>query len=165
MKPSILLALIKHCGSSGNPSRSHWRKDERGFSLVVVLLVVLTVILGSLAIVNRATAGRLAATFQISNREARETAETGIVVIVSELNKEANRKILVSGQSPSAWTQSDTNLVNPCTGFTSAGVVQATSTPTATAINYKSGAVTSGTRQYQLESITYSQTPTRTQST
>ncbi|MCS5700362.1 hypothetical protein NZK32_15080 [Cyanobium sp. FGCU-52] len=116
-------------------------------------------VVGSLAIANRTTSGRLASALQVSNREARDVAEAGIVEIVSELNKERNRKLLVSGQAPSSWSASDAALVNPCTGFTSGGSTQATSAPTTTAINYGTTSVTSGTRQFQLESITYSLTP------
>lgn len=124
--------------------------QQGGFSLAAVLLVGLAVVLGSLAIANRTTSGRLGSAFQVSNREAREVAEAGIVEIVSELNKETNRRLLVSGRAPSSWTTSDAALVNPCTP---------TSTPTTTAVNYGTTAVTSGTRQFQLETITYSLTP------
>lgn len=159
LKPVTLRALLHKGVQRERFYGSDCPNPEMGFSLAAVLLVFLAVVLGSVAIVNRTTAGRLASAFQVSNREAREIAEAGIVEIVSELNKEANRKLLVAGRSPSGWSASDASLVNPCTGFSSTGATQATSAPTATAISYGTTPVTSGTRQFQLESITYSLTP------
>lgn len=156
LMPSALRCLLHQASRSG---ALRCPRSERGFSFAAALLVSLAVVLGSVAVVNRTTAGRLASAFQVSNREAREIAEAGIVEIVSELNKERNRKLLVSGQTPSGWDEEDAALVNPCTGFDSVGAIQATSVPTDTAIDFGTKAVTSGRRQFQLENITYSLTP------
>lgn len=71
------------------------RYQDRGFSMAVLMLVLLTTILGSLAIASRTTSGVLAARSQSSNREARDIAESGVTEVISELNKEANRKLLI----------------------------------------------------------------------
>ena len=138
---------------------------SQGF-IAMVLLVLLTLVLGSLTISSRTTSGNLTTAAQGRNREARDVAEAGTVEIMSELNKERNRKILVSGVSLDSWQQglaSMTNpLVNPCTRYASDGSLQAVSTPSERAVNLRLGwqDLVSGdsSRQYRLVSVNYSDT-------
>ncbi|WP_411867810.1 hypothetical protein [Vulcanococcus limneticus] len=82
--------------------------------MVAVIFVVLAIILGSLAFANRSNSGLLGAVFQSQGREAREAAEAGISEIISELNREQNRRLLVSGLAPADWRRNRPDLVNPC---------------------------------------------------
>ncbi|KEF41341.1 MAG: hypothetical protein ER33_11880 [Cyanobium sp. CACIAM 14] len=130
--------------------------------MAMVILVLLSLILGTVAIAGRTTGGLLGANLQSRNREARDVAEAGIVEIVAELNKEQNRALLVAGNT-GAW---DSTQVNPCTKYNpTTNVYSSTSAgtpPTTTATNYKAGGWTnlsgSTTQQFQLESVTYSDT-------
>ncbi|MFM7086070.1 MAG: hypothetical protein ACKOXO_03635 [Cyanobium sp.] len=136
---------------------------SQGF-IAMVMLVLLTLILSSLTIVARTGSGREASAAQGRNREARDVAEAGITEIISELNKEPNRKILVSGVALASWVQgtADLNnqLVNPCTRYTSSGTAGTITTPTSKAIAFKNGWTNlvsgNGTRSYQLVSVSYS---------
>ena len=118
MNARLLLTII--C------SRSLKRRHERGSALLIALIVVLTVVLGSVTLANRSVGGRLAAAFQGESREAREVAEAGINTVISEFNKPENRKMLVANQAMSNWATSNVNLRNPCSP----------NTPTATAVGF-----------------------------
>lgn len=130
----------------------------------MVMLVLLTLILGSLAVVARNSSGRLNSAAQGRNREARDVAEAALTEIVSELNKEPNRKLLVSGVQLASWTQGtadlNNSLVNPCTRYNSTGGAGAIVTPTSKAINFKNGwtnlVAGDSSRSYRLVSVSYS---------
>ena len=91
------------------------KPGERGFSLAMVLLVLLTTILGS----SRSTSGLMAARNQSSNREARDVAESGATENISELNKEQNRKLLVTPRD--SWDDGTNAIKNPCSSLQSSG--------------------------------------------
>ncbi len=157
----MLLRLLRDAqwGPAMRPRRTP--PGQAGFSMAMTMLVLLTLILGTVAVASRTTSGLLSTNLQSKNREARDIAEAGIVQIVSELNKEQNRKMLVLGTAPSSWSETDPLAVNPCTKYDSSGTFNASlaQQPTSTAINYKSGWKTlagSSTQQFQLESVTYS---------
>ena len=95
------------------------KPGERGFSLAMVLLVLLTTILGSMAIASRSTSGLMAARNQSSNREARDVAESGATENISELNKEQNRKLLVTPRD--SWDDGTNAIKNPCSSLQSSG--------------------------------------------
>ena len=118
MNARLLLTII--C------SRSLKRRHERGSALLIALIVVFTVVLGSVTLANRSVGGRLAAAFQGESREAREVAEAGINTVISEFNKPENRKMLVANQAMSNWATSNVNLRNPCSP----------NLPTATAVGF-----------------------------
>lgn len=129
------------------------KPGERGFSLAMVMLVLLTTILGSMAIASRSTSGLMAARSQSSNREARDVAESGSTEIISELNKEQNRRLLVT---PAAdWGSSQ---VNPCSRVDATGTLLSTvPTPSSKALSLSSGwknlNSADSTKQYKLDSI------------
>lgn len=99
---------------------------EGGFAMALSLFVAATVLVGWVALANRSNSSRLGAALQDENREARIAAESGLAVVIDELNRPANRRILVKGQmigvsaNPALepWNQPITNnssaLVNPC---------------------------------------------------
>ena len=106
------------------PRGRHTR--EGGFAMALSLFVAATVLVGWVALANRSNSSRLGAALQDENREARIAAESGLAVVIDELNRPANRRILVRGQmigvsaNPALepWNQPITNnasaLVNPC---------------------------------------------------
>ncbi|MCT0224847.1 hypothetical protein [Synechococcus sp. CS-1328] len=85
--------------------------SEPGFSLVIVLLLSLGVLLTGVAIMGRVSFGRMGAAWQAQSREAREAAEIGMARIVSELNRERNRRLLVNGAVLNSQTR--TYIENP----------------------------------------------------
>ena len=76
--------------------------------------------------VSRTVGGNLAAAFDGESREAREIADAGIATVISEFNKQPNRKMLVANQAMSTWTTGNPSLRNPCSP----------NTPTATAVSF-----------------------------
>lgn len=146
------------------PSRPSLQRTQPTGFIAMVMLVLLTLILGSLMVSARSSSGRLASAAQGRNREARDVAEAGLTEIVSELNKEANRKILVSGLALSSWSQgsndSSNPLINPCTRYDSSGNAAPAVTPTAKAIGFQNGwqNLVSGnsSRSYRLVAVSYS---------
>lgn len=132
--------------------------------IAMVMLVLMTLILGSLAIVARSSSGRLASAAQGRNREARDVVEAGITEITSELNKEPNRKLLVSGVGLASWSQGTADLSNPlvnsCTRYSSSGSAGTITTPTAKAVAFKNGwtnlVAGDSSRSFRLVSVSYS---------
>ena len=150
------------------PARLIGRRQPPGPSrpegfIAMVMLVLMTLILGSLMVSARTSSGRLASASQGRNREARDVAEAGLSEIISELNKETNRKILVSGVALSSWSQGSADLtnplVNPCTRYDTSGNTATITTPTTKAIAFKNGwqNLVSGDsrRSYRLVSVSY----------
>jgi hypothetical protein len=119
MNSRLLLQLLAR-----QPRGRHTR--EGGFAMALSLFVAATVMVGWVALANRSNSSRLGAALQDENREARIAAESGLAVVIDELNRPANRRILVKGQmigveeNPALepWNQPITNnssaLVNPC---------------------------------------------------
>ena len=100
-------------------------KSEHGYSLPLVVAAALILIAGSAVLANRAGMGLLSSIFQNQSWEAKEAAEIGMTQIVSELNKETNRYLMVKrpGDNNGIWTTSSNPFVaatrtNPCTGAT-----------------------------------------------
>lgn len=120
MQRKLLLSLLRR--------RSPSRQGQGGFALLIALIVAFTLVLGSVAMANRTAGGRLSAAFQGESREAREIAEAGMATVISELNKQPNRKMLVANQAMSAWSTSNASLRNPCSP----------NLPTATAVGFGS---------------------------
>lgn len=109
-------------------ARSVRRGRQAGSAMLVALIVVLTVVLGSVALANRTAGGRLSAAFGGGSREARDIADAGIATVISEFNRQENRKMLVANEPMANWATTNANLRNPC----------ASTTPTATAVAFGS---------------------------
>lgn len=99
--------------------------QEGGFALALAVFVAFTVMVGWVALANRSSSSRLGAALQDENREARIAAESGLAIVIDELNRPANRMILAKGQvigsarnpALTAWNQPVANgspLINPC---------------------------------------------------
>ena len=125
---------------ASRPRRGH--RKERGFALALALFVALTVMVGWVALANRSSSSRLGAALQEDNREARMAAESGLAMVIDELNRPANRMILAKGQmigdankdgKPEQTVQSGlvawdrlvtagSPLINPCANLQSSSV-------------------------------------------
>lgn len=119
----LLLTLLTRSHSPG-------RRRNGGFSLAVTLLVLLAAVVGSMAMANLATSGNLGALFQGESSEAKEAAEAGLASVISELNKDENRRLLVTANTGWASTQA---YQNPCL---SQNPATATILPSATAVGF-----------------------------
>ena len=144
MNSRLLLQLLA-------PARKRTRLED-GFALALSLFVAFTVILGWLALANRSTSSSLGAALQNENREARVTAETGIAMVIDELNRPANRMLLTQGTNLSGktlpaggslprWTDPVANnspLINPCANQSTTDTTRLVK-PTATVATFGSG--------------------------
>jgi hypothetical protein len=106
------LLLLAHRVARSSRSLS----DSQGFSLLVVVLILLITSMGILALLNRSSSARLAAAYGTQRREAVQVAKSGLVQIIGELNKPANRGMLVSGVPLNGWNDSANfnAMENPC---------------------------------------------------
>jgi hypothetical protein len=154
-------------------------KDQsHGYSLPLVIAAALILIAGTAVFADRAGMGLLSSIFQNQSWEAKEAAEIGMTQIVSELNKETNRYLMVKrpGDNNGIWTTSSNPFVeatrtNPCTGATppsyaklDSRTVPATATATTSATSYgiwyiqATGEITStkgnAVRGFRLTSVT-----------
>jgi len=105
--------------------RASARDRNPGYSLPLVVAAALILIAGSAVLANRAGMGLLSSIFQNQSWEAKEAAEIGMTQVISELNRETNRYLMVKrqGDSNGIWTTSDNPFIaatrtNPCTGAT-----------------------------------------------
>ncbi len=103
--------------------------------MAAAMLIILAVLLGGLAIANRSSLAELASAYQSQSREARAAADIGMAAVVSELNRNPNRQLLVNAclletLTPAAIANSSTVKVidgranaNVSTTFTSASTL------------------------------------------
>lgn len=118
----------RRLGSGGNRRHPQAAQSEQGYSLPLVLAAALILIAGSAVLANRSSMGLLSSVFQNQSWEAKEAAEIGMTQIISELNKERNRYLMVSRTSaaganndPGLWTNGNdvykqAARTNPCSG-------------------------------------------------
>ena len=111
--------------SSRTKSHSPARHNQ-GFSVVYVLTASLILIAGTATLLNQSASSMLGSIFQGQSQQARHVARSGMAYLISQINKEENRHLLVLPQSAetinpnaatSLWTdvQAATNHLNPCT--------------------------------------------------
>lgn len=104
------------------------KRHERGYSMPMVMVIALILVVGGIALANRANQGLLGSIFQNQSWEAREAAEIGMNRLISELNKERNRWLMVKrdGDSEQLWSSPAaggtvaTLRTNPCEPQTAA---------------------------------------------
>jgi hypothetical protein len=117
MKTSKLLILLL--------ARTRAR-GERGFGLLLALLVALITVSSAVTLVSRTQSGWLGVAEQSESRLAREAAEAGLSRVIGELNLPVNRRLLVNPMPFTAWKtragnginlQDDPSLINPCSRF------------------------------------------------
>ncbi|MEB3333228.1 MAG: hypothetical protein VKI83_12140 [Synechococcaceae cyanobacterium] len=94
------------------------RRHAEG-SIVTVIFVALAILLGTITLLGRTNYGYLGAAYQDQSREARDAAETGMSLIVSELNREPNRRLAVNAPKLNSYSrtqiEADPTLANDCT--------------------------------------------------
>ena len=73
---------------------------SQGFSVVYVLVATLILIAGTATLLNQSTSSMLGSIFQGQSWQARNVARSGISYLISLLNKEDNRHLLVLKNSP-----------------------------------------------------------------
>lgn len=121
MTPSRLLLLLL--------VRQH-RRGERGFGLLLALLVALVTVISAVAMLNRTQLGWLGTAEASQSRLARQAAEDGLAMVIGELNRPANRRLLVSPVAFIRWKeQADqaagtapyATVTNPCLATGSSG--------------------------------------------
>jgi hypothetical protein len=113
VSPGLIKALLR---SSTNPG------SQEGFSLPLVIALALMLLIGGLALANRANQGLFSVIFQNQSWDAREAAEIGMNRLISELNKERNRWLMVKreGDGEQIWSNATaggtvaTLRTNPC---------------------------------------------------
>lgn len=95
-------------------------------SVVYVLAASLILIAGTATLLNQSASSMLGSIFQGQSQQARHAARSGMAYLISQINKEENRHLLVLPQSAekinpnaatSLWTdiQAATSHLNPCT--------------------------------------------------
>lgn len=102
------------------------RREDQGFSIVYVLTAFLIVVAGTATLLNQSTSAMLGSIFQGQSWQARNVARSGMAYLISQINKEENRHLLVLPNSlkainPNAdkvpWSdiQASAKHSNPCT--------------------------------------------------
>jgi len=127
-------------------------RDQQGFSLAMVLLVLLVAVVSAGTLALRSATSHSGSLQLSASRQAREAAENGITEIVGELNRPENRRLLVSGTNPGSWGSSaDASQLNPCLNLTGQTLPLSSAT-TAGNNTWKSAG---GNGQYVLRSVRY----------
>lgn len=126
---------------------------QRGFSLAMVLIVLMVAIVSAGALAMRSASSHSGSLQLSASRQAREAAENGITEIVGELNRPQNRRLLVSGTSPDKWgSATDITQRNPCQNLNGSVVTPTASVGTVANNTWKSA----GDKvQYVLRSVRY----------
>jgi len=131
---------------------SHNHKDQ-GFSFLYVLTAALILIAGTATLLNQSASSMLGTIFQGQSLQARHVARSGMAYLISQINKEENRGLLVLSESqkisnPNAdttlWSdsQATTNHINLCTATYSNGLLY--KTPELSGLNLGSDKINNG---------------------
>ena len=147
--------LAKAAECKLRPPTSARIKDAEGFSVVFVLTATLILIAGAATLLNQSTSSMLGSIFQGQSLQARNVARSGMAYLISQINKEENRHLLVLPQSAektnpdaatSLWTdiQAATNHLNPCTKTYINGVKAYQSSPSLSDLNLGSSKANNG---------------------
>ena len=129
--------------------------SEGGFSVVFVLTSALILIAGTATLLNQSASSMLGSIFQGQSLQARNVARSGMAYLISQINKEENRHLLVLPQSAeksnpdaatSLWTdiQAATSHLNPCTKTYTNGVKTYQSSPNLADLNLGSSKANNG---------------------
>jgi hypothetical protein len=86
-------------------------------NIIFSLIVVFSLLVGTLAILQRSTGSYLGSFFSAKGRGSRDAAEYGVKYLISEFAVPNNRKLSIVGESPSSWSSLPASaVVNPCLG-------------------------------------------------
>jgi hypothetical protein len=124
-------------------------QTQAGIAMPAAVIVAFMLVIGTLAIASRNSAGFLAANSQSRNREARDAAESGITQVITILNQEPNRRLLAFGPA-NQWADAPRfrnictalSSVNPATPFQAVTEPSGSTplSPTTAALNLSIGA-------------------------
>ena len=98
--------------------------------MVYVLTATLILIAATATLLNQSTSSMLGSIFQGQSLQARHVARSGMAYLISQINKEKNRhllvlpeklKILNDNADSTLWTEATTNHFNPCATNTAQG--------------------------------------------
>ncbi|MCP9885627.1 hypothetical protein KBY97_10900 [Synechococcus sp. ATX 2A4] len=122
---------------------------EAGIALPIAIFAIFAISLGVASTITIATNSRLGSTRLNDSRDAREAAEAGMAIVISELNKRQNRKLLVADVPLNGWSTSSFKLRNPCAPDTA---------PTTAAVGFSNNTVqtitgSGGNRQFVLKTL------------
>ena len=131
--PKKILLISSHDFKANESVRSSSRNPKfvasvntQGFSLVYILVATLIIIAGTATLLNQSTSAMLGSIFQGQSWKARNVARSGMSHLISLLNKEGNRHLLVfkdsqgttdgnSSRGDTLWTDAQAaNHFNPC---------------------------------------------------
>jgi len=84
--------------------------------LPAAVITGLVLVIGAVAMAERGLSSRLGASYQNQSRESEQVADSGLAVVISELNREPNRALLEATVPINAWGESNnaTAIRNPC---------------------------------------------------
>jgi len=130
-------------------------RHQDGFSVAYVLTAALILIAGTVTLLNQSSSSMLGSIFQGQSLQARNVARSGMAYLISQINKEQNRHLLVLPESqkkinPDAdsalWTdiQAATSHLNPCTKTYENGSRVNQSSPNLSDLNLGSSRVNDG---------------------
>ena len=128
---------------------------DQGFSVIYVLIATLILIAGTATLLNQSTSSMLGSIFQGQSQQARHAARNGMAYLISQINKEENRHLLVLPQSAetinpdaatSLWsdTQAATSHLNPCTKTYVNGAKAYQASPNLSGLNLGTSRVNNG---------------------
>lgn len=145
-------------------ARGRWRRSRQAQgSLLTVIFVALAILLGAIALLGRTNYGYLGSAYQDQSREARDAAETGMSLIVSELNREQNRRLAVNAPKLNNYSrtqiEADPTLANDCT------TVPPSLSTTFSGTNLKAVQAIDPNRSFQLVSVSQPANDSETQQT
>ena len=156
MRPQLLLQLL-----TARPRNAR----ARGYTMVAGILVVASLLVGTLGMLALVNGTKLGALFSSEYRDAQSVADSGASRIINTFNQPQNRQLLVAGSTPpSQWSTSNQDLQSPCLSSTG-GRPGTNGMPTQQAVNFADGqfrdletleATSQAQRRFKLLSVRYS---------
>ena len=132
MRPNLLLQLL-----SARPRSNR----AAGYTMVAGILVILSLLVGTMGLLALVHGSKLAAFFSGEARDGQQVAEAGADQIIATFNQPENRQLLVAGSTPpNEWSTSNPALQSPC--VSSDGTTRPGSNnglPTQRAVNFGDG--------------------------
>jgi len=131
MSPQLLLQLL-----NARPRNAR----ARGNTMVAGLLVIASLLVGTLGLVALVNGSKLGAFFSGEARDAQQVAEAGADQIIATFNQPENRQLLVAGSTPpSQWSTSNPALQSPCVASDGTRPGSNNGLPTQRAVDFRDG--------------------------
>ena len=131
MRPNLLLQLL-----SARPRSNR----AAGYTMVAGILVILSLLVGTMGLLALVHGSKLAAFFSGQARDGQSVAEAGADQIIATFNQPENRQLLVAGSTPpSQWSTSNPALQSPCVASDGTRPGSNNGLPTQRAVNFADG--------------------------